>query len=348
MITTRASTVVLLTFLSCNQPVEECPVGGCVAAPLTLTETCARELDDLHCDEPKRCGLADPAVSCEAINKNTRSASAARCSSPLEQAVDAGRLKYDGAAARDCAASFETQTCFARGQLEACARVFTGLQPLGADCFTAPECVSGAWCDQSATCPGRCVPLVGAGAFVPSPLGCTAGLAYVDQNDGGWVCRAAVGTGEVCSQRGESVYGRSCREPSEACSRPGDGGVGVCEPWRSQLQPRGATCGLDQLCQRGLGCRFVAGASRGRCDDLIPLGQSCERDFNGCAVGAMCGRDLRCVPEPVVGEACTSTCVRGSRCVNSVCVAEGGVGAACPCEFGLRCVDGRCEEPLCR
>lgn len=350
MITGRFSTLMLcLSFFSCPRPVDECPESGCVepSTSLTLSQACLRARTNLFCNDPQRCGLADPSVSCDAINKNARFESEALCWLQEREAVDAGRLRYDGAAARACLTGLEARACFSTATVPACERIFTGLQQLGAECFSGPECVAGAWCDRTSTCPGRCTALVPPGGLARDLIGCAPGNAAVDQRDGGWLCRAPVSSGARCRQPGENVFGTSCLSSTESCSLPADGGAGFCEPWRTTLQPRGGTCGGGQFCQRGLACRFVPGETTGRCQDLIPLGQSCQLDFNGCALGATCGTDERCVPEPRVGEACTSTCARGARCVNAVCVAEGGVGGACPCEFGLRCVDGRCQTRAC-
>lgn len=347
MTPTRASTAVLLTFFSCNQPVIECPPEGCAPAPLSMTEVCVGLQSDFFCSNPKRCGLADPSASCEAINKNLRFEAQSLCWLQEREAVDAGRLTYDATAARECLAGLQARACFSTATVPACERVFTGRQALGAECFSGPECVTGAWCDLTSTCPGRCTALARPGDVVPDVLGCARDNAAVDQGDGGWRCQAPLPSGAICRAANESVFGTACQSPTDTCTFPFDGGPGRCEPARSLLQPRGAACDLTQRCQRGLGCRAVAGQATGRCDDLIPLGQSCERDFNGCVIGAMCGRDLRCVAEPRLGEACTATCARGSKCVNAVCVAEGSSGAACPCEFGLQCIEGRCQPPRC-
>lgn len=344
--------VVLTVFVACSaclQAVPECPEGGCLqpASTLSLTEACTRQRNGFWCETPKRCGLADPMASCEAINKNVTSAPDELCWYEEQQALDAGRLQYDPKAAAECVAALEQLPCFSSSAPAACERVFTGLQPLGSTCFSGAECVSGAWCDRSASCPGRCVALADAGVVVPDALGCARGLAAAEQQDGGWRCVAPVPSGAVCRQPREQLLGAACQSPTDACSFPFDGGVGRCEPFRSQLGARGAACDLSQRCQRGLACRFVPGETLGRCQNLIPLGQSCQLDFNGCEVGAMCGRALTCVPEPRAGEACTATCVKGTRCEAGVCQPVGQLGGACPCAYGLRCVENRCEPQRC-
>ena len=88
----------------------------------------------------------------------------------------------------------------------------------------------------------------------------------------------------------------------------------------------------------------VAGAlpsDPGVCGDRLPDGSLCD-SFDDCT-SDLCSVDT-CVPQPAIGEDCTSTCAEGLVC-DTVCLAKRYAGQSC--DGASACQNSRCIDGLC-
>jgi hypothetical protein len=129
----------------------------------------------------------------------------------LQVHVDAGELRFDGTAARECTAVLDSQTCPISVATNACESIYVGLLPDGAACARIETnvnfvhnnnaCASGL-CDTSA---GVCAP---ARQVNEACIGedCARGLSCVQLETGG-ICREPLADGEPCNVGSECASG---------------------------------------------------------------------------------------------------------------------------------------------
>ncbi len=345
----RTAIVVGVLFVGCLEPSTECRGASCstgsVESALPSGDLCAALAEELSCGQWKKCGLADPDAGCQAVLRGSRNAPPSSCWHLERESVDAGRLRYDAKVARDCLTAHERRSCTDVAPIDACLKMWTGLQPVGASCTIDLDCVTGAWCDFTATCPGVCRALGQVGAIVSNYRGCHPSSSAVS-TDGGWRCGPPALTGEPCGDH--FVLGKACAADEDVCVHPPDGGTGRCERYVPRPLPAksGEPCGRDRECQLGLACR-PSTQTEGRCGALFAPGEACSFDPRACVPGTFCNSGT-CEAAPAVGSACSSTCARGALCLGGTCRAEAGEGGACPCMVGLECAAGVCRAPTCR
>ena len=250
--------------------------------------------------------------------------------------------------------------------VEACQDVLSGTAGEGDACFLGIECAAGLHCVFGQSCPGHCQPFVQVGGacdfeswcdldeafclegccqLLPAEVGascsetgmCMAPLGCSPETQ---TCRAASLQGQPCGpEEGHCLTGLICfaAGPSEA---------GTCQP----LRKRSESCFNDSQCsakgEEGLlvcvgGFCDIAPGPEEPCYGFLCNGAWCDTSSitptckalptrgEACALGALCGRGLRCdqglcVPVLDAGEACTSPaqCEDG-RCFGGRCVAAG-------------------------
>lgn len=270
--------------------------------------------------------------------------------------VDAGRVRYDGAAARQCLLQLE-RTCAALDDGgPPCNAVFLGTVPIGGGCDDSDECAGDAYCNHdmaSGDC-GVCAARAAIGAPCDLAL-CTRSVAsQCDYSGSTPTCvevRSAppAGAGAVCGRAtsGGVVTATACAA-GLYCQEPPEGDAGTCAPLPAADGPctqDGVLCEGDQLCVDGR-CRAITiqrteGAPCGEamlalCDPLSRL--SCE--------SGTCAR----LGDGTAGSPCSGNgafeglpCNAGLVCSSDLCVApqpEGG-----PCETDRECASGRCGDP---
>ena len=232
----------------------------------------------------------------------------------VAEAVNAGRVAYDGEAAWRCAQGTLWAPCRLFETEPSCAQVFEGLIPPGGACDIDLECAGPAWCDASAGCPGVCAPSGGHGSPCTADRHC-AGLASCRLG----TCQRKLSLGSRCSPDGAECLGLlTCGvvvpgKPARFCRNPFEG------------LDAGALC-RPGGCGAGLYCRFAVDGAH-RCVPRRPEGDPCFHGFpNACVSGRTCDwgaeeprpeLEGRCVASPTEGEACWVDCAPGHVCLHS-------------------------------
>ena len=248
----------------------------------------------------------------------------------IAHAVDAGRVAYDGEAARACldaleGASCDTTTEGARVEPAACAQALAGTVADGGTCFDDLECISDS-CDVPdcgmACCQGTCDPTVAEAALGQSCANARcADDAFCNPQR---VCAALLAAGTPCDGDDECAYGLACSGE-------------VCVPAAN----RGEAC-ADGDCH-DLG-DFCDGQS---CVARRGVGGSCRMGFAGvfdCQLPLVCNQQsFTCEEPPTAGQACDFFCAGGLFCNDqNVCEAPRADGAACTSDFD--CASLYCDE----
>jgi hypothetical protein len=305
--------------------------------PLTLEEYCA-QLGPADCPALVACGVHLDLASCVDARRD------GGCDHEAPRVV-AGRMAFDGEAARDCILERQASTSCppAAGPIEACEAVFTGRMPDGDVCSSGDDCVDGSYCAGLAVhCPGRCAPRKRLGSPVTELEECADDLyAYAG------ACRRRVATGGGCAPaEGETreqwcEQGSFCDETNTCVPEQGAGGrcgprVGLCADsdcidGRCQRYRRlgeacdglGGITGRRGRCAAGLYCEGIVRDEGGFCAIPRALGEACPGHVE-CAEGLQCSPLGTCAPLPAAGEPCAD----GNRC---------GPGLAC--NNDSRCVE---------
>lgn len=341
--------------------------GDVVARPLTPVEWCTL-WPESFCALLSRCPLPGQEDRDEAA---CRAAVGAGCpGAAVANAVAAGELAYDPAAAADCltaTADLDCATLYERLRTSpdtpaaACRAALAGQVAAGGACRIGNECEPGALCSFGAACPGACE----AFAAVGDPCGvgawcdferaaCVGGECVALPEEAGVACVGAMCRAPlVCDPEGDT-----CRTPSLAGERCG-AGAGTCYPGLLCFGDEGGGGECAPVHRDGEPC-FANGDCRGAADEvLVCAGGTCQTapgveepcfDFL-CAVDAWCettGVTPTCRAFPPAGQPCApgNRCGPARFCDAGTCRDRRAAGAACatPAE----CATGRCFGALCR
>jgi len=294
-------------------------------------------------------------------------------------AIAAGRVNYDGAAAYQCLSAMNPEDCADFDDEPACEVFFEGTVAAGETCFERIDCaVLKSECDdlgcELQCCPGTCLSPAGIG-MVCDNINCVEGAHCVDPGfTGDRRCYAGEG-GDPCNWTDncdENFYcdpgtssclpdvgGAACTM-DEQCTPPtycvGDAmpaGTGSCEVANAVGHP------CDEDCDSGLHCNYIPGnATPGTCQPQPTVGQSCEAPDANCPYNTYCdGITNLCTPRVGVSGSCTvNPCRVELICGPSeFCVERPGLNVLCTpyaCSFGLFCSaeitgnpTGVCWEP---
>jgi len=317
-----------------------------------------------YCDLLRRCWgdllpIILPGEDCEQLVETRVSDEFAR----VEQAIAAGKVRYDGTKVRACLDKLKTAGCTNPAEPPECIAASDGTVPEGGECSMSVECAGGAtYCQTDGTCPGRCVPLETAGGtcrrdadcaptlkcsettqrcFVPAAVGeaCEAGAPACQEgifcigsdNDAGrqGQCRTltdgfSVGAGEACLQTAPFCE-PSLRCVVESFNQATGTGVTRC----AQPVASGAPCQLayPDVCPGDQYCAVASGALTGRCTAKPGNGQPCARRTTTeepvCAPGTRCDAGT-CRQLQRLGGSCQSNNVCYSgNCINNGCAPSG-------------------------
>ncbi len=258
-----------------------------------------------ECERLTRCGLFSTQSACErylvpALDRDVRSA------------VEAKKMSFDGAAAKQCLDAIAAMTCDATSEEArvvplACRRALGGLLADNETCAFDAECISGSCdapnCGRAECCTGSCQPTI------------------VDA------------------------------APGETCARDEDCADGFCglDLHCTPRAPEREMCTRDEECAYDLACIGATEFEPGRCRDLPLLGEACP--YRRCAeIGASCINGT-CVPVGLAGDPCTgpADCSFYSECApDGFCAERPRLGETCTfeCELGAWCDDGRCVGPI--
>ncbi len=280
-----------------------------------------------------------------------------------QQAIDEGRVVYDGEQAAACVEQLKTADCAAlMERLDACEAAFTGSTALGESCNVDEECVDGAFCDFGATCPGTCRELVGEGEPCNDNYDCAPGTHCSPDEQ---ICEVAAGAGDLCGvvEVPDCEFGYLCvgaRPPDQPgncrtydevfASAEGE----RCEPNAGFLCQPGLVCKLDTLIPAAWSCAQEVGSGE-PCVPAFP--EQCPDDEYCNVTTAMLRAEMMgtCEPRPGEGEPCAGAegvfCAPGLRCdgmgAGATCKAPTEIGGDCTVDavcFSEYCLDGVCAS----
>ena len=280
--------------------------------------------------------------------------------SHLQDAIDAGRVKYDATAVDACIDALNMIGCelqTTRLQVGDCGKVFTGTVDVGEACNLSEECMGQSFCDNQSMCPGMCKPLLSAGEDCVDDDQCKDGLACSDTSG---VCATLAKESETC---GGSV-GADCVLPF-SCMGADDqtGAAGTCLAADDVFVGKeGETCDLNTgvLCKSGLSCIVMINGTNvtSECHALYESGGACNFGApSSCPDGEYCNANINagqvegtCTPLPKAGEGCAdSDCAADLICdTDQRCHPINRLGQPCVSDAGCssdHCEGGVCVEP---
>jgi hypothetical protein len=272
----------------------------------------------------------------------------------------AGRYGYVRSIAEKCLAQFEGITCSGIGVsffqlLETCTGAIPGLVHVGGSCYTRPfelanDCVAGAVCDSSSTCPGVCVT---PGALYQPCATSPAFYTYGKCVDGAYCATAAVAPypANTCLPA-PTLPGSPCGSSTDYKCGVAAGGVQLyCGSTNScyPAAPHGADCSGSSVCALATDyCRNSAGIYTCTTIPTSPqtAGGDCAWGGNSnCQTGLYCNSSANytCAPALADGATCTSTsttpcgsashCSMGPLATAGTCVRNKQVGESCTVGF---------------
>jgi len=225
----------------------------------------------IFCEKQLDCGFIPDSASC--IEEGRKSC--AGDPNPLSDAVQAGRLTYDGDAAKTCFESLSAADCLTPwDQLLAspeCRGYFSGGVADGQPCYSSGlnECATGACVRDASVCPGVCIPWLDVGGDCSSDraFACRLGT-YCD----GSVCALRGGVGDACT----TLLPWSC-DAGLSCVVSGASIDGLCQA----TVPEGGSCTHSSQ------CLLLSTCVGGSCHKKIATGEACTVDWN-CPSGERC------------------------------------------------------------
>lgn len=277
-----------------------------------------------ECERLTRCGLFSAEDACErsllpALRRD------------MHAAIDAGKIAYDGVAAKSCLEAIAVQSCDAtsadaRITPPACARVFSGRVADGDTCAFDTECASGSCdapdCRLEECCTGTCRPTIALaplGAPCNRDADCVDGFCGADQR-----CHARVAARETCSRDEECEF-------DLACIGATDLDLGRCR----DMPLVGEACPYMRCAEIGVACM------EGNCAPVGLIGTSCTTAAD-CSPYGECAPSGQCSELPRLGAECTTSCSRDAWCDAGTCAAL--LPNTEPCTAGNQCESLYCQE----
>ncbi len=283
----------------------------------------------------------------------------------IEAAVDAKRIKYDGAKVEDCLADLGQRSCdeLLLREPDACSHVLEGTLAEGEDCSQSEECAGLTYCNFASSCPGTCTALETTGGACKRDSQCASGLVCSEMTER---CVTPAGAGDACGGAEPACApGYFCQGANED-----EGTSGNCRGYDEVFAGgAGDACDIvkNEFCQSDLSCAIDAvGADsvlEASCTAQVGSGEACK-----IAVPDMCPADEYCnVPaalpitlegtctsRPEAGEPCGlatpfakegTLCAAYARCDAGTCRALAGLGESC--ETKAVCLSENCESGAC-
>jgi hypothetical protein len=276
--------------------------------PVELTDFSVQAADAV-CDWATRCRHMPDRPTCERFidpkSYDTRRAA---------DAIAAGRMSYDAAAAGACLQATRDAYCLAVPFSDpSCSEMFVGLVAENGACTSDFECVGGGRC-LNPSCNGQCC----VGSCGPPITGTPPERADI---------------GEPCETHDDCVENAHCGFDRICAERPDTEG----EPCVFGCARGDLYCDLDDLV-----CKAYAGAGE-LCDPSGDTAPPCDEAWSYC--------DSVCKDRPGVGDPCgvqPQTCIPTAYCDNGTCKARGTTGDACSsndqCDVACNTLSGSCVE----
>ncbi|MBK7580029.1 MAG: hypothetical protein IPI67_07455 [Myxococcales bacterium] len=278
----------------------------------------------------------------------------------IKQAIEAGRVVYDGKKLDACLSAIAKRDCGASGEPAECTAAIDGTVAEGGDCQLDAECKGGnAYCKVGASCPGKCAPKELAGGPCKNESDCAGDLkcsettqkcfvpATLDQAcEGGGTAPECGGSLFCIGSEDEAKKTGTCKPFDQAFSgKKGEpcffNGAPACTAdLRCIVESYDATAGkLVTACGTG----FAAGAAcKVAIPDACPIDQFCKVPKDTI--------DGTCTPKPKAGEPCEPqfdnfVCAAGTRCEDGNCRPLQSLGAQCSVDDV--CISGNCFNGGC-
>lgn len=333
-----------------------CAVTACGGGSIPL-EQLNSELFKALCAKYAQCGLVRSEAACNDLYDGV-------VLNDQANAVAAGKVKYDGAAARTCINALAKASCslLSLDNDDSCDRVYEGQVAVGATCATTTECVPSAYCLETTAgmmCSGTCTARVAAGGMATSSSACEEGLRVI-----GGVCTKPPAEGETCASTSGCDRGLICGADLK-CSKPGDEGA-ACD--RSTACLSFLTC-VGGTCRKpvdvGASCASTDAGTPSCMLDLYcdPVTKLCgERGGDGatCTTQSACREPLVCTNMGADAGACRTATPEGQSCATVPCdeatycesatkLCKKRVAAGQPCPSGTQCErTAYCSNGTCR
>ena len=291
---------------------------------------------DAYCKYETRCGAFPDIDTCEHANIGIT----VTIDPSSKEAVDKGKVIFDGSLAQDCLVAFGSQTCDTTDEdgrsffVAKCREIMKGTVGDGGTCALDAECKSGV-CNiptSTNTCPqGTCMgnappPLGGAGAACSMSSACAVGF-YCDSTNR--VCAELKAAGATCSSSSECAFGLGC--------------AGMTTRTCKTLPKLGEPC-PDGVC-RDAG-NYCNGSSQ--CAKIGLEGSACAQGTGQCSLYYPCDLSTnKCTKAPSAGEACTGRCFDANTFCDTTslmptCVSTKADGAACTANS--QCQSDHCDQ----
>jgi hypothetical protein len=275
----------------------------------------------------------------------------------LPNAVEAGRVKYDGVQAQRCLDDVAAASCelLSEREPESCKPALEGTVETGGECELDAECEGDQYCDISDSCPGVCAELEAAGGPCRGNSDCSSGLKCSEVTSR---CVTPAREGEACKGgEPDCVDGFFCLGDDAAANMPGE-----CVAFADAFGAKaGEPCGSEiGLCELGLVCAIeMLNPARGTCAEKVGSGDTCPAAFpDACPDDEYCTainiltREGTCTSKPEPSEPCGMSlggaleiCAPGARCDTGVCRALARPGESCTANstcYSEHCLDQAC------
>lgn len=322
-------------------------LAGC-GGSLTIDEY-PTALRDAYCKYLTRCGAFPDVDTCQHANIGINIV----IDPSDQQAVDKGKVLFDGGLAQDCLDAFGAQTCDSTDEdgrsfvSQKCRDIIKGTVGNGGACALGAECKSGV-CNvptcTMACCQGTCMgdappPPGGAGSACTSSSGCAVGF-YCDFTN--QVCAELKAAGTTCSGNTECAYGLGCAgTPMRTCK---------ALPKLGEACPDGVCRDAGNYCNAAMQCAKI-GLEGTACSGTV--GGECSQ-FYPCDTQTM-----KCTKAPSAGQTCTARCFDANTFCDTgsaapTCVSTRADGGACTtssqcqsdhCDQGSGFGSGTCSTP---
>lgn len=273
----------------------------------------------------------------------------------LPNAVDAGRVKYNGVQAQKCLDEVAAAGCefLSEREPESCKLALQGTVEAGGECELDAECEGDQYCDVADACPGTCKALEQAGGLCRGSSDCVSGLKC---NDATGRCVAPPGEGEAC-KGGEPDCSDGYFCLGDAANMPGEC-VSLEQAFGGKV---GDDCGTQTgLCATDLVCEITAiDPPRGTCGEKVGAGDTCPVAFpDACPADEYCAEinlltlEGTCTSKPKAGEPCgmnlggaAEICAPYTRCDSGTCRELAHLGESCTANS--TCYSDHCFEGAC-
>jgi hypothetical protein len=272
----------------------------------------------------------------------------------LPDAIDAGRVKYDGTKVQACLDEITSADCSFLSERDpaSCEAVFEGTVEEGGDCQRNEECQGEQYCNFADACPGICSAREQAGGACTGNSDCADGLKCGEAS----LCVKPSAAGEACKGgEPDCIDGYFCVGNDDAMNMPGE-----CKLFDEAFPGKlGDACSLAALCEIGLSCNITSIAPvEGECVEKVGSGDAC-----GFAVPDQCPDDEyctgvtllapgTCTSKPEAGEDCgtnqfmsATVCAPYARCDEGVCRELAHLGETCT--VNGTCYSGSCVNNGC-